>query len=94
MMGGEKMHSKWHWMCCWKPLLGLVLWVAGLACLLFAWWAVRKAAQPGATLQDLPWGLEPLAWYWNALVLGVLAIGAKGHGGANCGTCMPEKTEM
>lgn len=81
MMQGE--HSKWHWACCWKPMTGMLLWAAAAASLALAWWAVWT--------KGLVLGLEPLAWYWNALVLGVLAMGCKGgHGGCR-GTCMPEQ---
>ena len=72
------MHSKWHWACCWKAMAGMVLWGAGALSLVLAWTAVW---QKGLVL-----GLEPLAWYWNALVLGVLASGCKG-GSASCGYC-------
>ncbi|MBI4992250.1 MAG: hypothetical protein HZB99_03460 [Candidatus Harrisonbacteria bacterium] len=80
MMQGE--HGKWHWSCCLRPALGMLLWLAGAAALALAWWAVWR--------RELVWGLEPLAWYWNALILGVLALGCKGHGSGHCGTCMPE----
>jgi len=75
-------HGKWHWRCCWQPMLGHALWIAAAASLAMAWVAVWR--------RGLVWGLEPLAWYWNALVLGVLALGKKSHCG-NCGTCMPEE---
>lgn len=80
------MHSKFHWACCWKPMVGLVLWAAGMLSLAMAWVAVWQ--------RGLVLGLEPLAWYWNALVLGVLATGCKG-GHGSCGSCeMPEEKEM
>ena len=78
-------HSKWHLACCWRPMLGMLLWLAGAASLAMAWVAVYR--------RGLVFGLEPLAWYWNALVLGVLALGKKMHG-HNCAACMPEKKEM
>lgn len=54
--------SKWaHW-------LGMVLWLLAVVALVLAWVAVR---QKGLIL-----GLEPLAWYWNALIFGVLSLGA------------------
>ena len=71
------MHSKLHWGCCVKPVLSMVFWAAGVLSLVMAWVAVWQ--------RGLVLGLEPLAWYWNALVLGVLATGAKGHG--SCGSC-------
>lgn len=36
-------------------------------------------------MRDLVFGLEPLAWYWNALVLGVLASPMLKK--CSCGTC-------
>lgn len=76
------MHSKWHWACCWKPVAKMVFWFAGVLCLVMAWVAVWQ--------RGLVLGLEPLAWYWNALVLGVLAMGGKG----GCNSCeMPEGEE-
>ena len=79
------MHSKWHWACCWKPMVGMVLWGAGMLSLVMAWAAVYN--------RGLVLGLEPLAWYWNALVLGVLANGCKG-GHGSCGTCETEEKAM
>ncbi len=65
-------------------MVSMVFWVAGVLCLLLAWESVRE--------KGLVLGLEPLAWYWNALVLGVLAMGGKG--GHGCGSCaMPEGEE-
>ena len=61
----------------WMSIVGKVLWIAGFACLILAWVAVYK--------KNLVLGLEPLAWYWNALVLGVLALGMKGH--EDCAAC-------
>ncbi len=75
-------HSKMHWACCWKPMLGVVLWTLGMLALVLAWVSIWR--------QNLVFGLEPLAWFWNALVLGVLALGCKGHGcrgGHSCGSC-------
>lgn len=70
--------DKWNW---WA-LLGDVLWLAAAASLALAWAAVWR--------KNLVLGLEPLAWYWNALVLGVLALGKKSH----CGNlCAPEEKE-
>lgn len=61
------------------PLIGKILWIAGFACLILAWIAVYK--------KNLVLGLEPLAWYWNALVLGVLAVGMKCDCPSSCSTC-------
>ena len=60
---------------CW---LWKLLWLLAAVCLVLAWVAVY--------MKNLVLGLEPLAWYWNALVLGVLAMPIKMdcHG---CGTC-------
>jgi hypothetical protein len=60
------MNSKWHKACSW---LASLLWAAAGASLLLAWWAVYS--------RGLVLGLEPLAWYWNALVMGVSARGMK-----------------
>ncbi|MDE2001171.1 MAG: hypothetical protein KGI60_01225 [Patescibacteria group bacterium] len=81
------MHSKWHWACCWMPVLKKVLWAAAALSLVLAWVSVYR--------QNLVFGLEPLAWYWNALVMGVLAMGGWGkhcHGGS-C-EMSEEKKEM
>ena len=61
-----------HWGCWVKMVLGKVLWVASALSLLLAWVAVYR--------RGLVFNLEPLAWYWNALILGVLAVGAKVEG--------------
>ncbi len=73
------MHSKFHWACCWRPVAGMVLWGAGMLSLVMAWVAVYR--------RGLVFNLEPLAWYWNALVLGVLGAGAKHGLGGDCGSC-------
>ena len=86
----EKKHDTMHWLCCWRPLSGIILWVAAAICLIFAW--VAK--------DTVYLGYSGLGWYWNALVLGVLAIPmhsrrgwCKSHGsecgGGYCG--MPGK---
>ncbi len=76
-----------HWACCWKPMLGVVLWSLGMLALVLAWVSIWR--------QSLVFGLEPLAWFWNALVLGVLALGCKGgHGCHQCRSCeAPSKEE-
>jgi len=71
-------HTKWHWACCWK----MVLWGLSALALVLAWVSVY--------MKGLVLGLEPLAWYWNALVLGVLANGCKA-GCGSCGTCDSEE---
>jgi len=68
--------NKKHWKCwLWKGL-----WLAGVASLAMAWAAVWT--------RGLVLGLEPLAWYWNALVLAALATPVK-MDCSDCGTCMP-----
>jgi len=62
-------HDKMHWGCCGKPMLGKALWVASFLALvggLLALW------QGGEFLS-----VSVMTWYWNALVGGVLALGAK-----------------
>jgi len=60
-----------HW-------VAVVLWVVSVVALVLAWVAVWQ--------RGLVLGLEPLAWYWNALIFGVLSLGAH-----NCteGKCAP-----
>ena len=79
-------HTKFHLSCCFRPMLSFALWLAAVASLVMAWVAVYQ--------RGLVFGLEPLAWYWNALVLGVLSMGKKGYSHGSCGTCMSEKKEM
>ena len=55
-----------HSVKCW---LWKVLWAAGALSLVTAWVAVYQ--------KGLVWGLEPLAWYWNALVLAALSTPIK-----------------
>lgn len=52
-----------------KCLLWKALWAAGAASLVLAWVAVYR--------QGLVLGLEPLAWYWNALILATLSTPVK-----------------
>ena len=80
------MHSQWHWACCWRPMVGMVLWGAGLLSLVMAWVAVYR--------RGLVLNLEPLAWYWNALVLGVLGTGAGMGGNHGCGNCEVDDKAM
>lgn len=61
-----------------KCLLWKVLWTAGALSLVTAWAAVWR--------QGLVLGLEPLAWYWNALVLTALSVPVK-MDCKDCGTC-------
>lgn len=69
-------------------MVAIALWLGGVASLVMAW--------VGLSRQSLVLGLEPLAWYYNALIMGVLAMAGKGgrHCGG-CGMCMTEeKKEM
>ena len=61
-----------------KCLLWKALWAAGALSLVMAW--------TGVYLKNLVLGLEPLAWYWNALVLAALSIPVK-MDCKDCGTC-------
>ncbi|MBI4991755.1 MAG: hypothetical protein HZB99_00870 [Candidatus Harrisonbacteria bacterium] len=63
-----------------KCLLWKLLWLASAVSLVMAWVAVWS--------RGLVAGLEPLAWYWNALVLAALATPIK-MDCSDCGTCMP-----
>lgn len=65
----EGPHGTMHWSCCWGPWLGKILWwVAFLSLVggLLAYW--RGGQFMNVTVPT---------WYWNALVGGVLALGAK-----------------
>ena len=86
----------------WSGWLGKLMWAAGALSLLFAWWAIYKAGAMQAAQaagEALPYesatvfGIEALAWYWNALVLGVLASMPSKWGcrGRSCMACMPEE---
>ncbi|MDP3729438.1 MAG: hypothetical protein Q8R26_01625 [bacterium] len=77
------MHTRFHWKCCWQSVVGNVLWGAAMVAVVLAWVAMAR--------KGLIFGLEPLAWYWNALVLGVLSIGASKSGcGCGGGVCAPQ----
>lgn len=81
-------HKKWHWMCCWMPMLSMVLWAVAMASFVLGLVAITR---PAGILQ-----ISTLGWYWNALILGVLSLGAKGcwHSHSSCDTCeMPEEKE-
>lgn len=54
----------------WNSLVGFIFWVLAVLSFVLALVAVVK--------KNLILGIEPLAWYWNSLVLGVLALGARG----------------
>ena len=61
-----------------KCLLWKVLWGLGALSLVLAWVAVYQ--------RGLVFGLEPLAWYWNALILAALSTPVK-MDCKDCGTC-------
>jgi hypothetical protein len=50
-------------------LVRMILWFLGALSLIIAWIAIAR--------RGLIFGLEPLAWYWNALILGILSAGIK-----------------
>jgi len=57
----------------WKSLLGAFLWLLSLVALVFAW--IASVRETGTFL-----GLPVAHLFWDALVLGVLSLGAKtGH---------------
>ncbi|MDP3999535.1 MAG: hypothetical protein Q8P76_03005 [bacterium] len=60
-----------HW-------VAVVFWALSIVALVLAWVAVYR--------RGLVIGLEPLAWYWNSLIFGVLSLGSH-----QCteGKCMP-----
>ncbi|MBI4120608.1 MAG: hypothetical protein HY454_04050 [Parcubacteria group bacterium] len=66
---GQGQHDKMHWGCCWMPALGKILWVLGLLSLLGGLTALARGGEF--------YGVSYATWYWNALVGGVLALGAK-----------------
>ncbi len=88
-MEGGKMMGKgcgpMHWRCCVWPMLSRLIWLAALVSLVFAWMA--------KTDTYMGWGAQ--WWFWNALVLAVLAVPGSGkHMGAcrhgmdcKCETC-------
>ncbi len=64
-------------------MVAMALWAGGVLSLLMAWVGLYR--------QALVLGLEPLAWYYNALIMGVLAMAGKwGASCDGCGTCMAE----
>lgn len=62
-------HDKMHWGCCWAWLLGKVLWWAAFLALIGGLAALWSGGEF--------YGVTVMTWYWNALVGGVLALGAK-----------------
>lgn len=83
MYNGE--HSKMHWGCCGRWVVGMILWKLALLSFLggiIAFWRGGEF-----------YSISVMTWYWTALVGGVLALGKKGSGcgcGGGCcsnGTC-------
>lgn len=72
------MHDTMHWNCCWSPMAGKVLWKLSFLALIGGLVALYRG---GEFLQ-----VSVMTWYWNALVGGVLATGAKHK--HSCGQCM------
>jgi len=68
---------------CW---LWKILWLLSLVSFVLA--------LVGAYGRQVVLGLEPLAWFWNALVLGVLAMPIK-MDCSDCGVCaVPKEGQM
>lgn len=73
-------HSKWHMMCCWKPMLGKALWVLAAFALLMAWVASTRAdgtfcLSERAANGACPRGIPVAHFFLDSLSLGVLALG-------------------
>ncbi len=62
-------HDKLHWGCCWMPWAGRGLWILSFLALIGGLVALARGGEF--------YGVAYLTWYWNALVGGVLALGAK-----------------
>lgn len=65
----EESHDKMHWGCCWMPVLGKGLWVLAFLALIGGLIALWQGGEL--------WSVSYATWYWNALVGGVLSLGAK-----------------
>ncbi len=61
-----------------KCLLWKALWLAGVVAFVLGWVSIYKQAPM--------LGLDPLGWYWNALILVALSIPVK-MDCKDCGTC-------
>jgi len=85
-------HHRFHLRCCVKGSLASLLWLGAAVALVFAW---KASFSPTGLFLKLP----VAHLYWDALVLGVLALGLKRCGGAglkqhdceSCATCAPEE---
>ncbi len=62
-------HDRMHWGCCWMALAGKGLWILSFLALLGGLAAFWRGGEF--------YGVSVMTWYWNALVGGVLAVGAK-----------------
>lgn len=78
-------HGKMHWGCCWRPMLGVALWVVGFLSFVGGVVALWQGGEF--------YGINYMTWYWTALVSGVLAAGKKGHGGCGGGSCCGSNTQ-
>jgi len=65
-------HDKMHWRCCWMPVGGKILWILSFLALVGGLLALWRGGEF--------YGIAVMTWYWNALVGGVLALGAKSAG--------------
>lgn len=80
MMDKNVVHDKMHLRCCWKPMIGKILWIFAFLSLLGGLLALWRGGEF--------YNVSVMTWYWNALVGGVLALGVKGHHGwCGCGKC-------
>ncbi len=93
MMDKEMCHGKWHLSCCFKPLLGKVLWAFSVVSLIMAWTASTKKDglfclqarnAEGACPER---GLPVAHLFLDSLALGVLALGVSVSRCSNCGGC-------
>lgn len=67
----------------WYSWVSHALWVLAALAFILGWVSLLR--------QSLVLNLDPVAWYWNALVMGVLSMGCKGSD--NCGTCKTEEPQ-
>ncbi|MBI2640143.1 MAG: hypothetical protein HYW90_04645 [Candidatus Sungbacteria bacterium] len=73
-------HYKMHWRCCWRSILGKIIWIASLLSFMGGLLALWRGGEFYA--------VSYMTWYWTALVGGVLAMGVRSkHGWCGCGTC-------
>lgn len=62
-------HDTMHWGCCWMPMAGKGLWALSFLALIGGLVALWQGGEF--------WSIGVMTWYWNALVGGVLSLGAK-----------------